>query len=298
MTLERRSRFAPLLARLAVPLASGLLAACAVGDNHGDPEYSMLGGGGDRVNSAAAHQMLGPEFERLDLVRLLDPLGDIPPNARANAACEALTDKGQQFRDGCLIDNAFMQYHAAAARDTPAHRNSIQDRILAASDQRCNVFLAYLQRHQSATNFTLGSVTTVLAGAGAIATGVGVARALAGTAGMVSGVRAEFDQSYFQNQTTSIISKGIRKRRDDIRESIDAQRAKGVADYTVERAIGDALHYHGACSIVAGLEEADTTLSQSAGLDVLRDNLQRAVAIRTLASQVNAAPAAASAVTP
>jgi hypothetical protein len=52
------------------------------------PEYSLLGGGSDRVNSAGVHQMLGPEFERLDLVRLLPEAGRAA-QAQATQVCQA-----------------------------------------------------------------------------------------------------------------------------------------------------------------------------------------------------------------
>ncbi|MCO5975171.1 hypothetical protein [Ideonella oryzae] len=188
---------------------------------------------------------------------------------------------------------AFSRYHADAVRDTPAHRNAIQDRILSASGQRCNVFLTYIQRHQSATDFMLGSLTALLAGGGAIATGVDTARALAGSAGIVSGIRAEYDQTYFQNQAATIISKGIRLRRDTLLGAIDAKRGSDVGTYTIERAVGDALRYHGACTVMAGLEETDTQLSATAGVEAMARALQTVVQVQQQAQAVGAAASAA-----
>lgn len=282
------------LRALAVTVLAASLAGCAVLESHGDPEYSLLGGGSDRVNSAGVHQMLGPEFERLDLVRLL-AVGqdDSAAQAQAMQTCQAQAARGDEYLNGCLIDLAFSRYHADAARDTPAHRNAIQDRILSASDQRCNVFLTYIQRHQSATDFFLGSLTTLLAGGGAIATGVDTARALAGSAGIVSGVRAEYDQTYFQNQAATIISKGIRLRRDTLLSAIDAKRGSDVGSYTIERAVGDALRYHGACTVMAGLEETDTQLSATAGVEAMARTLQTVVQVQQQAQAVGTADSAA-----
>lgn len=50
-----------------------------------------------------------------------------------------------------------------------------------------------------------------------------------------------------------------------------------VSGYTVERAIADIIRYHGACSVIAGLEEASDSITkvQSPGIDVFKDSLQK-----------------------
>ncbi len=202
----------------------------------------------------------------------------------ATKKCNSFSNHSSDEYVGCEIDAAFDQFHAGR-RDNPFTRNVIQDRIIAASDQRCNVFLNYIQRHKAATNFGLGSLTSLLAGGGAIATGATAARALAGSAGIASGVRAEYDQNYYYNQTVSIITKGINQRRKVLLDEIDVQRQKyekTVALYTVERAIGDALRYHGACSIMAGLEQTNTSLSLDADLDAMKNKLTKLRELRSL----------------
>ncbi len=286
-----------------------LVSGCGIIGSKSDPEYSTLGGGADRVNSAGVHELFGGGFERVDLVQLLVPQG---LRDDEKAKCAAVSDITSESYAGCLVDKAFTRYHAddraiapavaasSATRDTPMTRNVIQDRIIAASNQRCNVFLNYIQRHQAATNFTLGSLTSLLAGSGAIATGATTARALAGSAGIVSSVRAEYDQTYFYNQTVSIISKGIRQRRKTLLAEIDARRntepGNSVVAYTIERAVSDALVYHGACTIMAGLEETNTSLSLDAGLDDMKAKLTKQNALRELLQKV--APAATSASEP
>ncbi len=290
-----------------VPLLCVLLSlslqGCSVFQSRGDPEYSVLGGGVDRVSSAGVHQLFGPGFEKVDLVQMLVPEGLSEDDTRR---CDALAAKGSDLNDGCRIDAAFDQYHrggAASAQGTPlasrdnaATRNVIQDRLIAASDQRCNLFLNYIQRHQSATNFSLGALTTFLAGGGAIASGATVARALAGSAGIVSGVRAEYDQNFFYNQTVVIISQGIRAGRKSVLDQIDQRRgtdgATGVAAYTVERAVSDALRYHGTCTIAAGLETSSKTLSLDAGLDEMNNKLQQQIALQDKLRQLNGGPSA------
>lgn len=254
-------------------LLSSLLSACSV---FSDPEYSFIGGGSDRVNSAGVHQMLDASFERIDLVGLLDP-GNT--KSAAYNICDGLS--GEE-RSTCRIDTALHVFRQSDASKPSEVRNSVQDRLLAASDQRCNVYLVYIQRHYSASNFVFGSLTTVLGGAGALVSGAGAARALSGSAGVMSGVRAEYDQSYFYNQTINVISQGIRQRRKDILNEITGATGRGpngerdLVAYTMEAAIRDAIRYHGACTLAVGLEQVSTTMSIPAGLENVETALQKA----------------------
>jgi hypothetical protein len=106
-------------------------------------------------------------------------------------------------------------------------------------------------------------------------------------------VRAEYDQTYFQNQAATIISKGIRLRRDTLLSAIDAKRGSDVGSYTIERAVGDALRYHGACTVMAGLEETDTQLSATAGVEAMARTLQTVVQVQQQAQAVGTAASAA-----
>lgn len=274
--------------------AAALLSGCAAFGP--DPEISTLGGGGHRVNSAGTHQLLDNAFETVDLVQWLAPEG--LPDA-VERRCRELPGADAEARAGCRIDAAFELHHAAGpAADNAQRRNTIQDRLLAAADRRCNVYLAYIQRQHAAASFTLGSLTSLLGGAGAIATGASTARALAGSAGILSGVRAEYEQSYFLNQTTNIIAAGIRTRRDTLLGEIDKLRGDAaratIERYTVERAVADAMRYNGACSLLAGLEQTSVTVNAQAGLEAALKaadtvNKYRAQAAADAASAASAA---------
>jgi hypothetical protein len=103
-------------------------------------------------------------------------------------------------------------------------RNRIQDRIIAASNQRCHAFAVNLMRNSSMTNFALGSVATGLAGAGAIFTPSSTVRGLSGAASILSGVRAEYNQDFLQNQTVDVILAGIEVRRRRLRHEMEVRR--------------------------------------------------------------------------
>jgi len=239
-----------------------LLTSCAkIG-----PEGSAFGK--NRVNSAGVVQMF-PEglMERVDLAVLLGK-PRLKDKERADYEC----DDGDATSDGCLksaarLEEAFKQFTSSGKG--AAERNAVQDRLIAASNQRCNVYKIYLKRTDSRTNFWLGLATTSLAGAGAIVTNVNSARVLAGLAGIGSGVRAEFRQAYMANLAVHVITKGIDNRRKSMHAAMLSKRgasADGLTgpSYTVQAAIADAIQYHGACSMIAGLEEAGDAVQEVA----------------------------------
>ena len=90
-------------------------------------------------------------------------------------------------------------------------RNRVQERILAASNQACAEFKRELKALDARVNFILGSLTTAVAGAGAIFSG-GTSQALSGIASIFSGVRAEFNEDYFKMLTIQVITDGLGKR--------------------------------------------------------------------------------------
>jgi hypothetical protein len=134
-------------------------------------------------------------------------------------------------------------------------RNQIQDEVLRASEQRCNVYKLYLQTIQSNSTFFAGSAATVLGGLGAIFTDAGVARALAGAAGITTGVGAQFQESFFLSIAVPAISEGIDNARQSKYSTISDSRNSDIHTYTLQRALMDAVAYDGACSIPRGLQE-------------------------------------------
>jgi hypothetical protein len=75
-----------------------------------------------------------------------------------------------------------------------------------------------------------------------------------------SGTRAELNQAIFESVATSVIVPGIQQRRADLLKEFMDKRTKSLADYTIEGAIGDAITYHGACSLDAGIAYAQKSI--------------------------------------
>lgn len=224
------------------------------------PEKSVFGGG--RVTTASANQIFDPEFEGVtdeQLIRLLDPEDRAQLNKRYNDSIES--EKIEHLRMAFRVANTETKIYGLA------HRSQIQDRLIAASDQRCNLYTTYLKRMSSNINGIFGTLTTTLGGAGAIVTGESSSRLLSGLAGISSGTRAELNEAIFESIATSIIIPGIQKTRSELLGKMLEKRTKNppktplsLEEYTIEGAIADAIRYHGACSMDTGISYAQKSI--------------------------------------
>lgn len=231
---------------LIVTASISVLAACS------NVEHSIFGG--DRVNVAGANQILPESFELIELESLLDPEGK-------RTAFKSKDDD---------LSKAFQAFYANyPTAEQGNRRDRVQDRLIAASNQRCNVYKTYLKRLDSHAGFLFGALSTALGGAGAIVTGETAARTLSGLAGITSGVGAEYEKNFFANVATHFIIPGIDQRRDEILAEIATKRgdangtATPITKYTVERAVADVSLYHGACSLNVGLSRSGKLVDEA-----------------------------------
>jgi len=137
-----------------------------------------------------------------------------------------------------------------------ARRSEIQERMLAASDQRCNDFKTLLQKKFSNVSFNTGVASAALSVAATIVTPLNTSKALSGLAGISSAYRAEYNQAYFANAAVQVVVAGIDSRRRTAYEQILHARNEPLGTYPLEAAVKDAIRYHGLCSTVSGLQEA------------------------------------------
>lgn len=140
-------------------------------------------------------------------------------------------------------------------------RNDLQDRILAASNQKCAAFIRMLVSSKAQTNMVWGNFATLLSGAASVTTPGSVARVLSAGSTLSSGILARYDQAYFNNLALNVVSSGISRQREGILKQIQASRTQPMAAYPVNRAVADALNYHAACNIISGLETAAAATS-------------------------------------
>ena len=246
-----------MIRRMTSGLASGMLvlavAACA-------PSAYFTG----QSKQGAGPLLESDTFEAIDLALLLSP------------SVEACPDSAQALADPrARLANAFNSFYEPCSElnkdsdrdnELQLRRNRVQDRLVAASNQRCALYKQHVRRFDSTSNVLLGALTTLSAGAGALVTHVDSARMLSGLAAAASGVRAELNETYFQKNTIQVLSSAFEERRNKLRAEMLERNGKSIHAYTVERAVADALRYHDACSLVAGLEEV--ALQQGRGDDI------------------------------
>lgn len=227
----------------------------------------VLGGGADAGASAAKE----PERERLD-------------KALAYFNCRA----------GKALDNDRLRRSAGdQLGSAELARNGLQERLMAASQHRCNAFTANLQRTFSRNNFGLGVLTTLAGTAGALVSSTGAANNWSGAAAVFSGTRAEFNQDFMANLAAHVIVDGIEKRRKAVYDAIQS-RGQGLsyASYSVEAAIKDAIYYHGQCTVIAGFQEASDAIkyANDPGLGAALDTATRVRAANLLFQNTNVTP--------
>ena len=241
-----------------------VLIGCLISGCASFPENSIFGGG--RVTSAAANQIFDPEFEKItddQLYLLLDP-------KNADTSYEKFKGSSNSEKSEYLR-KAFMNANCEGVYGL-SHRSQIQDRLIAASNQRCNVYVTYLKRLNTYQNGIFGTLTTILGGVGAIVTGENSARLLSGLAGISSGTRAELNEAIFESISTSVIIPGIEKTRSELLEEILKKRSKTLEVYTIEGAIADVIKYHGACSMDTGISYAQKSIQSYGDIGIKRFN--------------------------
>ena len=99
------------------------------------------------------------ELEMIDLALLLDPTADRLPDK------DPVPLSARQER----LQKAFVAFHAGSG-DKARARNRLQERIIAASNQRCGRYKQFLNQLDTEANLVFGGLTTLLAGTGAIFT--------------------------------------------------------------------------------------------------------------------------------
>ena len=166
--------------------------------------------------------------------------------------------------------NSLDQKLKQAANFDIKQRNRLQDRLILVSNQYCEDFKVALKKKHSQFNYWAGFISTVAGTLG----GVENTKYLSSLSGISSGVRAEYNQNYFADLVTQVITKAINSRRTEVLRDIFVARDMDTTKYTIEAAIGDVINYHGACSLIAGLEQADGALSKANELANTQDKAQ------------------------
>ena len=206
----------------------------------------------DNVTSQGAQPLLERDvFEKIDLFKEIGS----PTEELANAGVN--TDDIDREN----LARAFKWFNEGGG--DKRRRNGIQERIIAASNQRCGEYKNFLRQFEAEGNFFLGTATTTLAGLGAVFTPAATVRALAGAAAITSGIRAEFQEDFFYTLATHVITEGIDAKREEIYKALGKRQDEEVIKYTIQAAVNDAVQYHSACTTIVGSQAASEAIRQA-----------------------------------
>lgn len=144
-------------------------------------------------------------------------------------------------------------------------RNNLQDRIVAASNQRCGYYLRQIVSAKAQSQMGWGTLSLLLSGAASVTTPIRSAQILAAGGAAATGVNTLYGEAYFNSLTVSVISAGITKEREAILDRVKEPRKQSLINYPINKAVADAIAYHAACNILTGLETAAGALQRSPG---------------------------------
>lgn len=229
------------LVTLAIPVACAALTGCSSLRKLTTPDdQNLLSGAGSIMKSAPTidGKPSVEGFEEIDLPDLLAQYGLADPVEVASQQ----VDRADEYR---------------------YLRNDLQERLVAASNQRCGAYIRTIVSSKSQTQMGWTGLSILLSGAAAVVPHAATAQALAAGSTASTGLLSTYNEAYFNNLTVTVVSAGIAKQRDSILASMAALKTKPLSDYPVNAAVADALAYHAACNIVTGMEAAAKATSSA-----------------------------------
>lgn len=165
---------------------------------------------------------------------------------------------------------------AATSGDTllRQRRNFYVSALLVASDERCEAWFETLGETDRETNFVFGVISTITGVLGGIFTPAATARGLAGAAGISSGMRAEFNGTFFAQQTANALIDAIKKERALRRTDILGAFERPYSAWQLSRARVEVQSYHDLCSLPAGVRLIQDAVRRPPSL-TLEETLRR-----------------------
>jgi hypothetical protein len=149
------------------------------------------------------------------------------------------------------------------------------------SDEICAKHQADILSQSAATNLVLGTLTSALAGAAAIVSGLG-ASALAGGAAFSNATRSGINEEVYAKHFAPAIVKDIQLERNRKKAAMENKRGRTIAEYTLEEALFDVNEYHQSCSFYEALvrvsKATERTLPSPEELMKHADDLQKRIA--------------------
>ena len=219
-----------------------VLSSCSNIRKYTAPEdKNLLSGSGSIMKDAS-----GDSFEDIDLTKLLETYGLSKP--------QEVSEK-----------------YSSQVDEYKYRRNDLQERLISASNQRCGAYIRTIisSKSQASTGWT--SMALLLSGAASVVSHASTASALAAGSTVSTGVLSAYNDAYFNNLSINVITAGIDKKRESILFNMKNQKTKSLSEYSVNAAISDAIAYHSACNIVAGMETASKALKDADLTQITKD---------------------------
>ena len=234
----------------------------------------------EQSSKFAPEDMTQRSFSNVDLLVLIS----------GNAAASEGVSKDTTDEDYAKKLEAALRAFPKSGDDAKLLRNRIQDRLILSSNDLCEDYKSNLKAKQSRFNFFSGIGATLLGVAGSLTAHAATANVFSALAGAATGVRAQYNHDYYADVTAHLITKAITFARSDVLRDIDKHRKLPAAEYTLERALAEAVQYHGACSLITGLEKASEAVTT---MDIVTGEKAAAVGVREAVKGMTASKPAA-----
>lgn len=187
----------------------------------------------------------------------------VPSLATADLDRQSLIIKrltGQDDAGNKLIDMAC--FHTPSADQKPdaatctAQRNQALAALMLASDEICMAHRRSIYGNDAAFNITLGSLTSLFAGASTIATGESAKTIYSALALFFNSERSLVNEVVYKQMLASAIDQKISETMDTKRDTLNRSLKKDITDYSAHQAITDMVDLHNSCSFMEGLRKA------------------------------------------
>jgi hypothetical protein len=173
-------------------------------------------------------------------------------------------------------------------------RNRFLAALVARSNLICSQTEAQIVGTNDLINFSLGETTTILAGAGALVTGLTSAKILSGSAAITNATRSQVNEVFYENALKAAIVQKINGLRADKLAQIAPaaiDKATGLpvplTKFSTEDMLNAVQEYHNTCSFYAGitgLTQTGTTVT-SKDVAAIGAEVKRIVGSETNGSQ-------------
>lgn len=230
------------------------ITGCSAIPSSSNKQWSEFTG---KVDAHGALPVMHHEFNILPFVEMLED------SDNGNSTCFQKKPNGEvdPISYQCATKKFYARTRQLSEPYQRMERNRIQERILAVSEDRCNAYKRYLRYDQSMSDFWLGFGSTLAGGLGALSGTLPAAKTFAAFGGVLSGIKAEYNQDFYGNLFYSVITKAIDEQRKDAYRQIQTYgQSKSLTQYPVEAAIKDAILYDGTCSAVSAMEFAENAV--------------------------------------